>query len=31
MPYTEKKERAESIYEAQIRQQITPEDAKKYV
>ena len=31
MPYAEKKERAEAIYDAQIRQQITPEDAKKYV
>ena len=31
MPYAEKKERAEAIYDAQIRQQISPEDAKKYV
>ena len=31
MPYAEKKERAEAIYDAQIRHQITPEDAKKYV
>lgn len=31
MPYAEKKERAEAIYDAQIRQHISPEDAKKYV
>lgn len=31
MPYAERKQRAEAIYEAQIRQQIAPEDAKKYV
>ena len=31
MPYEEKKERAEAIYEAQIRKHIAPEDEKKYV
>ena len=31
MAYAEKKQRGEAIYEAQIRQQISPEDAKKYV
>ena len=31
MAYEEKKRRGEAIYEAEIRHQISPEDAKKYV
>ena len=31
MAYAERKQRAEAIYDARIRQQITPEDANKFV